>query len=278
MRRNRKAEAILVCAAGCGLLAAAMAYGADQSYGGSDNVHINCNTDASGTECTRFGYGEAGSSSTEVMRVTNSGLGELLIGRTSARQEWADKVNVQGSNLVVTDGTADFCMSAASGGTLGTRTNHPVGISTNNTTRIYIEAGGDVEIGTTGSADEKLHVRGNIKAGGKIIADSIRVQRVCINSWSIEVPDYVFEPGYKLRPLAEVEHHVQTAKHLPEMPSGAELKEGGVDLAELNMALLRKVEELTLYAIAQEKRIAALESVLRTQGAGATGPTAQERE
>lgn len=122
-----------------------------------------------------------------------------------------------------------------------------------------------MEIGTTGSADEKLHVRGNIKAGGKIIADSIRVQRVCINSWSIEVPDYVFEPGYKLRSLADVEKHVKTHKRLPDMPVTAESKGKSVDLAALNMALLKKVEELTLYAIEQDKKIAALQRKVERQ-------------
>jgi hypothetical protein len=122
-----------------------------------------------------------------------------------------------------------------------------------------------LEVGTNFAVTLNTYLSGDLEVSGKIYADSVNVEAVIVKDWTIEAPDYVFEPDYKLRPLAEVERHVQTAKHLPDMPSGAELKKGGVDLGELNMALLKKVEELTLYAIAQEKRIAALESSLGTR-------------
>lgn len=71
----------------------------------------------------------------------------------------------------------------------------------------------------------------------------------------VNVPDYVFESDYKLAPLAEVEAYTQANKHLPEVPSAKEIEAGGMDLAKMNLTLLRKVEELTLHAIAQEKQI-----------------------
>lgn len=74
------------------------------------------------------------------------------------------------------------------------------------------------------------------------------------------VPDYVFESGYKLAPLSEVEAYTQANKHLPDVPSAKEIEAGGMDLAKMNLTLLRKVEELTLHAIAQEKRIQSLEA------------------
>ena len=67
--------------------------------------------------------------------------------------------------------------------------------------------------------------------------------------------DYVFEPDYRLAPLSEVEAFTRTNKHLPEVPSAAEMTTSGVDLAKMNMILLKKVEELTLHAITQEKRL-----------------------
>jgi hypothetical protein len=79
------------------------------------------------------------------------------------------------------------------------------------------------------------------------------------NSWTIEAPDYVFEKGYNLKPINEVEKFVKDNKHLPEIPSAVEMKKNGVELTEMNMKLLKKVEELTLYVIDQNKKIENLE-------------------
>ncbi|MBK9577750.1 MAG: hypothetical protein IPK50_07500 [Fibrobacterota bacterium] len=76
----------------------------------------------------------------------------------------------------------------------------------------------------------------------------------------VNVPDYVFESDYRLAPLTEVEAYTQVNKHLPEVPSAKEIEAGGMNLAKMNLVLLKKVEELTLHAIAQEKRIQALEA------------------
>ena len=72
--------------------------------------------------------------------------------------------------------------------------------------------------------------------------------------------DYVFEDQYDLRPLAEVEQFIQENKHLPEVPSEAEVTENGVKLGEMNAILLKKVEELTLYTIALKKEVDALKT------------------
>ena len=67
--------------------------------------------------------------------------------------------------------------------------------------------------------------------------------------------DFVFEDNYQLKDLTEVEAFIKSNKHLPEIPSAAEMEESGVNLAEMNKLLLMKVEELTLYSIEQEKKI-----------------------
>ena len=63
----------------------------------------------------------------------------------------------------------------------------------------------------------------------------------------------MFEKEYKLPSLKDVEKHIIAKKHLPDVPSAAEMKKNGVDLSELNMSLLKKIEELTLYTIGQNK-------------------------
>ncbi|MBK9578758.1 MAG: hypothetical protein IPO40_16930 [Fibrobacteres bacterium] len=80
-----------------------------------------------------------------------------------------------------------------------------------------------------------------------------------------DVADYVFEPDYKLAPLSEVEEYIKANKHLPEVPSASEMEASGVDLAKMNMLLLKKVEELTLHAIEQNKRLESQESRMEQQ-------------
>jgi hypothetical protein len=77
------------------------------------------------------------------------------------------------------------------------------------------------------------------------------------------IPDYVFKEDYKLMELKELETFITKNKHLPNIKSEAEYqKEGGIDLGELNIKLLEKVEELTLYTIQQQKQIDALKKMV----------------
>jgi hypothetical protein len=88
------------------------------------------------------------------------------------------------------------------------------------------------------------------------VAGAIQAQLVVVNSgWS----DYVFSPGYRLRPLNEVSAFIQANHHLPDIPSEAEVKEKGVDLGDMQAKLLAKVEELTLHMIQAEERSERLE-------------------
>jgi hypothetical protein len=106
-----------------------------------------------------------------------------------------------------------------------------------------IQANGSVGIGTDITNGYKLAVKGNV------IATSIKVQLMDV--W----PDYVFESNYKRMSLPELEKYVKSEKHLPEIPSAQVLTEGGIDLGEMNGKLLKKIEELTLYLIEQNKQI-----------------------
>jgi hypothetical protein len=121
----------------------------------------------------------------------------------------------------------------------------------NGTTRMLLTAPGNLGIGTT-SPSEKLHVEGNVHVTGFLNANGgLRIK----TAWTMEVPDYVFEPAYKPMALADVEKYVRTNKHLPEVPSAAEMNKNGMDVAQLNLLLLKKVEELTLHVIEQDKEL-----------------------
>jgi|GEM_PF-6334240 len=106
--------------------------------------------------------------------------------------------------------------------------------------KFYVSNSGNVGIGTA-IPDEKLTVKGKIHA-----------EEVIVNL-NVPGPDYVFEEDYDLPTLAEIEAFIRANKHLPEVPSAAEMEEDGIVLGDMNMLLLKKVEELTLYAIALEK-------------------------
>lgn len=82
---------------------------------------------------------------------------------------------------------------------------------------------------------------------------------------SFKWPDYVFAKDYELPALSTVEAFIQKEKHLPEVPSAKEIKKDGLDLGKMDATLLKKVEELTLYTIAQEKKIDALTKIVSDQ-------------
>lgn len=72
-------------------------------------------------------------------------------------------------------------------------------------------------------------------------------------------PDYVFEKNYRLLPLRELDLFIKENKHLPNVPTATEVEKDGIDLGANQTVLLKKVEELTLYIIEQDKKIEMLE-------------------
>jgi hypothetical protein len=74
--------------------------------------------------------------------------------------------------------------------------------------------------------------------------------------------DYVFEPDYELRPLAELEAFIVENKHLPNVPNAEEMRQNGVHMTQLSGRLLEKIEELTLYTLQQQELIENLQASL----------------
>jgi len=112
--------------------------------------------------------------------------------------------------------------------------------------RMRISRDGIVSIGTVNrQTGYKLAVNGNIKA------KEIKVE----TGWA----DFVFDNTYNLPTLQEVEQHIKDKGHLKDIPSAKEVENNGILLGEMNAKLLQKIEELTLYTIAQEKKINAQE-------------------
>lgn len=106
---------------------------------------------------------------------------------------------------------------------------------------------GQVGIGTLQTGSFKLAVEGKVAA---------REVKVTLEN---PFPDYVFGKDYRLMPLNELEKFIQTNQHLPNIPSAKKVKENeGIEIGDMTVRLLEKIEELTLYVIELKKENEAL--------------------
>ncbi|WP_379963094.1 hypothetical protein [Epilithonimonas sp. UC225_85] len=114
--------------------------------------------------------------------------------------------------------------------------NGTIGIGTSNLPADGVAADGGIY---------KLFVKDGIKT------EKVRVDVASANGWA----DYVFYDDYKLRDLKSLETYINENKHLPEVPSTEEAIKNGIELKQMNILLLKKIEELTLYLLQQNKQL-----------------------
>ncbi|MDB5004936.1 MAG: hypothetical protein JWQ34_3161 [Mucilaginibacter sp.] len=119
---------------------------------------------------------------------------------------------------------------------------YPIVLKTGGGNQPLILDAARIGIGTT-TPDAKLTVNGTIHS---------KEVKVDLN---VPGPDYVFNADYKPITLSEIKDYVVKNHHLPEIPSAAQMAKEGINLGDMNTKLLKKVEELTLYAIDQQKQI-----------------------
>lgn len=111
---------------------------------------------------------------------------------------------------------------------------------------------GKVGVGAVGTfPTNPLYATYKLFVTGGILTDEVRVAASASGTWA----DYVFADDYDLKPLAEVEAFIVKNKHLPNVPSAAQVKEDGINLADMARIQQEKIEELMLYVIDQNKQI-----------------------
>jgi hypothetical protein len=138
----------------------------------------------------------------------------------------------------------DGSAGTISTGTLDGSTNFsPLRFATGGQPRLAILENGFVGIGTLTPTVE-------LTVAGKVHARELKV-----NVKAGTAPDYVFQPTYELPSLSYVAGYINQHRHLPNVPTATEMENEGVDVGEMNMLLLKKVEELTLYILEQDKQI-----------------------
>jgi hypothetical protein len=160
-------------------------------------------------------------------------------------------VRIQGFNPIMqfmnVTSNVGFIQAAGGNLTIGTNINTvgDVILRTAGADRVFLKNNGKFFIG----GDLTFSSEFTLAAKGKIAGSEFVVKTVA--SW----PDYVFAEGYKLKSLEVTEAFIKANKHLPNIPSAAEIEKNGLELGDMQKRMMEKIEELTLYLIEANKEI-----------------------
>jgi hypothetical protein len=177
-----------------------------------------------------------------------------------------------GSDVGLTDALSGYMMIGSQAGSNIIADNNEIQARNNGaSSTLYLQnGGGNVYIGDqanfTGShrlgVDGNAVITGALRIGstvtpsgyklavdGRVICTEVLVRLVA--NW----PDYVFNNQHQLRNLDELESFIEKNKHLPGIPSAAEIEKSGVSLGEMQRLQMEKIEELTLYILQLKKEI-----------------------
>jgi hypothetical protein len=190
----------------------------------------------------------------------------VLVGQNSGNDKMGgNNVYLGASAGKFSNGGGNVFLGAFAGGTTVLESNK-LFIDNSNTatpliwgdfTNDLVKLNGKVGIGNvTTYPTNPLYTNYKLFVTGGILTDEIRVALSASGTWA----DYVFAKNYNLLPLAEVEAFIAKNKHLPNVPSAAQVKEEGINVGDMARIQQEKIEELTLYIIELSKRIESLEA------------------
>ena len=189
----------------------------------------------------------------------NVGIGTGLpapVARLHVHTTASEVIRMQGNNPYLsfqdnTDGYKGYVWYNGNDMVLGSA-NAPVRLAANGY-RLTVNTDGRVSIGSTNNPATGYL----LSVDGKVISEELKVQ--LSGSW----PDYVFGDKYELMPIEDLEKSIRQHRHLPNIPSAADVTaEKGFEVGDMSKRLLEKVEELTLYIIQLKKENTRLEERL----------------
>lgn len=209
----------------------------------------------------------ANNSGLQLLRLTSSSTTTTANGKVLTVDDDGNVVLVNdgGTNSWSLSGNASINPSTQF---LGTTQFQDFVMRTNNLERMRLTALGNLRLGLGTDRGKKLQVNGTSYFSSAVgigtdsindpdfklfVADGVRTRKVKVDvsAW----PDYVFESGYALPALEDLEVYINQHKHLPGINSAAEVAAEGLDLGSGQAALLKKIEELTLYVIQLNKQL-----------------------
>ena len=109
--------------------------------------------------------------------------------------------------------------------------------------------------GTTYDSADNVGIGTNNTQGYRLAVNGQAIFTKVVVKPQTSWPDYVFGKDYVLPSLETVEQYIRVHNHLPGILSAAEIGRHGIDLGGQQTALLKKVEELTLYLIRQNQAL-----------------------
>jgi hypothetical protein len=184
-------------------------------------------------------------------------LNKVLIGSSSDNGVGADKLQVTGN--IVASGNIGIGTSTPAAQLHTTGSVCFAGLTEDSLQNnvLVCDGNGFLYLRNASSLAAGNLVRSSLAVNGPIKAQQLTL---AARNW----PDYVFDSTYHLPRLTEVESYIHREHHLPGIPSAAAVQKDSLDVGASQTALLKKIEELTLYSIEQDKKIHSLEDEMGT--------------
>lgn len=234
---------------------------------GTQSLALGTNAVSSGTQSIAIGAG-----------MSTNALRAICIGASGSGTSLTNNIPNSFMLAFASDIPTLFVSSGSGTGTSG---NVSIGGNTNPTYKFQVESGNTDAflLKTTSAAGLGMKVEVNSNTNQAIVIENSGVAnfkvfgdgKVYAREVNVQLgtfPDYVFYKNYKLNKLSEVDDFIRKNHHLPNIPSAEDVKQNGIGIGELQLKLLEKVEEITLYLLEQDKKLKQLEqenSVLKKQ-------------
>lgn len=146
--------------------------------------------------------------------------------------------------------------------------NNPLRVQVGTSTKFYVTNTGGVSVGSSHDTPptDGMYVKGDVTIGTQTPAAGYALSvngKAMVEELTVELsgdwPDYVFTPQHSRPALPELKQAIAELGHLPGVPSAEAVAEHGIHVGQMQNTLLEKVEELTLYIIELEERLAEVE-------------------